>query len=123
MRQFLLLAALLALAGCDAFGSDDTEIRVTGRVVEATTGDPVPGIAVFLYRQSPIVYPFGETRTGADGRFTVEHDDGEFPYSLILGVNASPYSYNPAYTENSTRRVVRGTVADLGDIEVERTGR
>lgn len=121
MRYLPLAFALvisLSLSGCDVFGSGETAIRVTGRVVEAGTGAPIPGVAVFLYQQSSIIVPLGETRTGADGRFAVEHDDGESPYSLILGVNQRPL-YEPPY-DTFRERIVRGTTVDLGDIELER---
>ncbi|MGB3542820.1 hypothetical protein [Rubrivirga sp.] len=113
-----LAVATIALGACSLGAPGDTAVRVTGRVVDASAGDPIPGVAVFLYQQSSIVVPLGEARTGADGRFAVDHDDGEYPHTLVLGVNQGP-RYQSSYG-SYRQRVTQGTVVDLGDIALER---
>lgn len=118
MRPLLLLAALLVLAGCDVFGPGDTAVRVTGRVVEAATGDPIPGVAVFITQPSGLVVPLEEARTSSDGRFDIEHDDGEYPEFFAVYFNDSP-RYNPSLS-SFNGRVHKGETKDFGDVALER---
>ncbi len=117
MRPILALAAVLTIAGCDLFGSEDTLIVATGRVVLAETSAPVPGVSVSLDTGGRILrFVVATTRTGADGRFRIEYDPGKddnSPHGLMI--NDEPY--DARYTTNRVT-YVRGETRDTGDLVI-----
>ena len=119
--RFVLLAALLVFAsGCSLFGSEDTLIVATGRVVLAETGEPIAGLSVSLDRAGrTLQFIAATTQTRTDGTFRIEYDPGEDDHNPHeLKVNDEPY--DSRYT-TSRASYIRGEKKDLGDIEISRT--
>ena len=113
----LLLLCLAALPGCDAL-APDRSVTVTGRVVDAADGRPLPGVAVILYRRGPIIVPYEDVRTGADGRFELFYRGNDNPNLYAVGVNSERFG-DPSLSAFEDD-VLPGTTTDLGDIELER---
>ena len=86
MNKTLMLAALLALAGCDGTGSGPTTVE--GAVVDKQTGAPIAGIEVTLavFGGFGPATSVGSTLTDARGRFSVSTDFDQ-ANGLILFVN------------------------------------
>ena len=115
MRLLLAGVALLALAGCDLFGRDNTTIIVTGRAVTAM-GSPIADLGVSLDRSARLGYvPEVITATDQDGRFSITHDPGDVNNLRTVSLNNEPYDSRYAtYAES----FVPGERRDLGDVDL-----
>ena len=105
MRCALVLcSAVLAIpfGGCDVFGGMDPETRVSGIVVNSTTGEPIAGIDIFIASG----YAWGafdvedDDRTGADGRFDLVAPSSAFRH-IWPTVYANQTSYGARYVFNA----------------------
>lgn len=76
-----VLCLALALAGCSLFGLDDNTVRVRATVVDIDTGAPLVNMTAGLYGRNGCsdVFQGGcnklllETRTDAEGKFTIDY--------------------------------------------------
>ncbi len=99
------------------------KVTVNGRLVDANTGAPVPGLRVSVVDQRGI-YIFGDSGVGdrrdvsdADGRFEV--DDAPTGKVMLTAVPRDLGGRNEyGWTQRSIRLSREPTVQDLGDIEL-----
>ena len=110
----LLLTAVAA--GCELFDSESGTVVITGRVVLASTGEPIAGLGVSLRGGGGVNPVRAVTRTGDDGSFTFNYDHGETNFPFLLTVNDEPYD-SRYFTHTASIR--QGTERDLGVIELE----
>jgi len=102
MKKFLVLccvAAVLALTGCDPFGTDETKAYVTGMAYADTAWtEPLEGVTILMTGDSVNTYS-QSTLTAQDGVFFMEIQlypapggEGDFGYVLpgyaVLGLEA-----------------------------------
>jgi hypothetical protein len=75
MKRLLVLccaAAVLVLAGCDPFGTDETRAYVTGMVyADSNFADPAEGVTIYMVGDSINTYS-QSTLTDANGEFFME---------------------------------------------------
>jgi hypothetical protein len=75
MKRLLVLccaAAVLVLAGCDPFGTDETRAYVTGMVyADSNWATPAEGVTIYMVGDSISTFD-QSTLTGANGEFFLE---------------------------------------------------
>jgi 5-hydroxyisourate hydrolase-like protein (transthyretin family) len=101
--------------------------RVTGRLVDDRTGDPVAGACVQLYEQNVQPIAAGFATTDAEGRFRFQ---GLNTSSYVLDIEGlmcagylhEAYEDEPDLASADPIAVTLGSGTDLGDVRVTRAG-
>ena len=124
-RAFSLLALALLLSSCDSHDFDNNlpsgPVVVTGLVVSAETGEPIPNFGFALLEINFGVHRATRGRTDEDGRISFEHeipdiDGAATPMSYAFEIN---YPYDGRYKVFS-RPLTPPATLDLGTIEIAR---
>ena len=118
---------LLLLMGCDAFSEGPP--TVTGRFVDAETGEPLADVEVTIsetYFWDTLPTHLGRATSGSDGRFRLEARGGKPPpYDLDAWVNTSFETSNTVgtmRTHKGIERDVREGRTDLSTIPLQPVG-
>lgn len=118
-RIALGFAVVALLSGCDLFSKEDTRILLSGTVVLAETGEPLPGLGVTLRSTGGFgssVFIQAKTQTGADGAFRLDVDAEE---GAAFSFNLNDDPYDGRYTAFG-EPVRAGKQTDYGVIELRR---
>jgi hypothetical protein len=116
-NHLVICALALLLPACDTSDPDPT-IVITGEVVLATTGEPIPGLGVVLRETGGFgsaIFIGARTETAADGTFRLELAEPEID-AYTFRINDDPYD---GCFSSWSQPVRFGDRLDLGVVELE----